>query len=354
MVTRNQPRGAESAAVALAEALTQRGYETRVVALAPGPGAEVPGVHVLGRRTLGPGTLLRLRGEVAGADVVVAHGSRTLPAVVIASGGRVARFVYQNIGDPLYWAGRGWRLRWVRFLLARTSMVAALTERSEQVLRDHFAVPAERVRTIRNFRDGRRFTVPTEEERRAARVRWDVSPGDRVVGVIGALSPEKRVDLAVRAATLTPGTTVLVAGEGPRRAALEELAVRHDGRVRLLGSLPDVVGLLHACDALLMTSESEGVPGVLIEAGLCGVPAVSTDVGYVSDVVEDGVTGRLVGSSSADEIGAALEAVLQDRDRMGAAARSRCLERFELQRVLDEWQCLLGALLNGRPGRPSR
>ncbi|WP_432478374.1 glycosyltransferase family 4 protein [Nocardioides sp. GXQ0305] len=353
LISRNQRRGAESAAVMLAEALTCRGYSTRLVALAQADEAVLPGVPVLGRHTLGPRTLLRLRAEVRAADVVIGHGSRTLPAMVAAAAGLRRRLVYQNIGDPLFWAGDPWRRRRVRFLLARTSAVAALTEQTAAVLHDYLGVPTDRLHTIRNMRDGRRFRPPTDAERDEARAAFGLAPDDRAVAVVGALSPEKRVDLALDAGARVPGALVLVAGDGPERAALERHAQRSAGRVRFLGSLGDVVTLLHASDVVLMTSESEGVPGVLVEAGLCGVPAVSTDVGYVADVVADGDTGLLVGSDDAAEIGAAVVSVLADGDRMGAAARRRCVERFELSTVLEEWTRLLGPPVSGRPAPPS-
>ena len=54
------------------------------------------------------------------------------------------------------------------------------------------------------------------------------------------------------------------------------------------------VDWMPALDALVLTSRTEGVPGVLIEAGMSGVPAVTTDVGWVREVVLDGVTGAVV------------------------------------------------------------
>ena len=353
LVTRNQPRGAESAALMLADALAGRGYDTRLVALARTTGPELAGVPVLGSSPLGWRTLLRLRSEVRGADVVVAHGSRTLPAVVLAAAGLRRRLIYQNIGDPLFWAGERWRHRRVRFLLGRMSAVAALTEQSAQVLEEHFDVPAGRLLVIRNMRDGHRFHPPTPEGRTAARAALGLEPADRAVAIIGALSPEKRVGLAIEAAARVPGAVLLVAGDGPERPALEQRAAEVPGSTRFLGSLTDVVPLLHACDVLLMTSESEGVPGVLIEAGLCGVPAVSTDVGFVSDVVEHGRTGLLVRTAGAADLAGCLEEALEDRERLGAEARTRCLERFELDSVVDQWTRLLGPAVTDRPGPPS-
>ena len=128
IVTRNQRRGAEASAMELADRLSRLGQHSRVVALSPtGAGASLS-AEVLGPTTLGPRTLWRLRRQLRHADVAVAHGSRTLPAVGIAGFGLRTPTVYQNIGDPNYWANsplRRWR---VRHLLGRMAGVAALTE----------------------------------------------------------------------------------------------------------------------------------------------------------------------------------------------------------------------------------
>jgi glycosyltransferase involved in cell wall biosynthesis len=106
-----------------------------------------------------------------------------------------------------------------------------------------------------------------------------------------------------------------------------------------------VVDVLTAADAVLLTSDSEGLPGVLIEAGLVGLPAVATDVGWVSEVVIDDVTGRLVPAGRADQVAAALDNVLADAGRMGEAAHRHCIESFEMQRVVDRWERLLDGVL---------
>ena len=112
VVTRAQRRGAEASALELAQRLRQVGYVADVVALAPAAEGSTLPVDVLGSTTLGPGTLRHLRTRVGRADVVIAHGSRTMPAVVLASAGLGSRLIYQNIGDPGYWAAtpaRRWR-----------------------------------------------------------------------------------------------------------------------------------------------------------------------------------------------------------------------------------------------------
>ncbi len=113
------------------------------------------------------------------------------------------------------------------------------------------------------------------------------------------------------------------------------------GRVDFLGNVPDVRPLLHASDVLLLTSDSEGVPGVLIEAGLCALPVVTREVGYVRDVVSDGVTGLLVDSDVPADFGPALSSAIARNDELGSAARRWCLDRFDTRLVVDEWSNLI-------------
>jgi len=134
-----------------------------------------------------------------------------------------------------------------------------------------------------------------------------------------------------------------VAGQGPLRAVLEkQAAAQAPDRVHFLGGLEDPAPLYRAADAVLLASDSEGVPGVLIEAALAAVPGVATDVGWVRDVVVDGVTGAVVPPGDAQALADGLGRVLGgDRAVLGAAARRHALAHFELGVVADAWQQLL-------------
>src|SRR5215469_13707106 len=125
VITDTDRRGAQVFAMDLHAALTRRGDRVRTVALAPGRtgGLDVP---VLGRRRLSLGTLRRLTTEARSAQVLVAHGSTTLPACAVVSAFSRTPFVYRQISDSLYWArsaGRRWR---VRVELTRAARTVAL------------------------------------------------------------------------------------------------------------------------------------------------------------------------------------------------------------------------------------
>jgi len=82
------------------------------------------------------------------------------------------------------------------------------------------------------------------------------------------------------------------------------------------------------------------MPASLIEAGLCGVPTLATDVGSIGDIVVHDETGYVVPAGDQRAFDAALARLLDDSDvrtRLGNAARARCAERFTIEAVAPTW-----------------
>ncbi|MFC9329837.1 glycosyltransferase family 4 protein [Kitasatospora sp. NPDC057015] len=306
---------------------------------------------VLGPGRLHPRTLRALRAAARTADVVVAHGCGTLTACALALAGTRTPFVHVATGDPRSWGtGSSGRLR-TRALLRRAAAVTARSDEARAVLIDRFRLPGTLVRTIPNGRSADRYPPALDAaDRRAARSALGLPAEGLLVAWVGAITAEKRLDLAMAAVCRMPDVRLAVAGDGPLRTALEP---RHDGaRAIFLGHLADPAPLYRAADALLLTGGGEGVPGVLIEAGLAGLPAVATatEAGPVRSAVRDGVSGALAPPGDPAALAEALAKVLAgDRPALGAAAREHVLPRFELGVVADAWQGLLAEV--ARPGR---
>ncbi len=340
IVTSTDRRGAETFAVELGDALADD-FSIETVALAAGSGPGLP-LEPLGTSPRSWSTLRALRTRARSVDVVVAHGSTTLPACALALAGSRTPFVYRNIGDPTYWTSdpvRRWR---TTTFLSRARRVVALGDGAARTLLERHRVRCERLQVIPTGVAGSRFHPASDAARVDARVQLGVEDAHHVAAVVGALSPEKAVDRAIRAFVDTPELgTLVVAGDGPGRGELEELARAAGSRVRFLGSLDDPSVVYRASDLVLLTSRTEGLPAVLIEAGLCGLPVVTTDVGYVRDIVTDGVTGIVVASGDPEDIGAAVHAARLLGPGVGAAARAHCLERFSLDVVARRWRDLL-------------
>ncbi|MFJ5234924.1 glycosyltransferase [Kitasatospora sp. NPDC088391] len=342
VITDPRARGAQRLARDLHAELLRRGRPSELTALHPHRDADpADPTPVLGPSRHHPATLRALRRAAARADVVVAHGSSTLQACALALFAARTPFVYVNIGDPRHWTASPARRLRVGALLHRAAAVAAISPHAAEVLRERFRLPARRLRTLPNARPADRFRPAADPAERAAeRAALGLPADGPLIAWVGALSPEKRPDLALAAhAGLPTGTHLALAGEGPLRAGLDPGPAVH-----LLGPLADPAPLYRAADLLLLTSDSEGVPGVLIEAALAALPAVATDVGWVSDVVRPGETGLLVPPGDPAALTAALRALLDDpaaRAAHGAAARAHARARFDLDVVATGWQDLL-------------
>ena len=345
VIVSNRRRGAEVFAVDLATELSRRGLEVPLVALTGSDDASVLAVRPLGRRPYGPRTLRALRREARDVGSVVAHGSKTLPACALGLAATGLPLVYRSIGDPRAWSSHGLR-RWrTTALLRRARRVTVLWPGAADALVAQHGVRVDRIRVVPNGVPASRFPLVDESGRQAARVRLGLTDGTSTVAYVGALTPEKNVGTAVAAVAELPDVSLLVAGDGPERAALGEYADRRaPGRVRFLGTVPDSGLVLAACDVIVLASRTEGMPGVLIEAGLSGVPAVATDVGAVAAIVADGETGVLVPAGDVAALTTGLRRVLSDSAAMGIAARERCLARFEIGIVGASWAQLLEEL----------
>ena len=132
-------------------------------------------------------------------------------------------------------------------------------------------------------------------------------------------------------------------GDGPLRAEL--IARRAELGLESVVEMPgaarqsEVVKWWQRAAVAVLTSDNEGMPVSLMEAAACGVPAVATRVGGVSELVQDNVTGLLAPAGDAVALADALEKLLRDaalRARFGAAARRRAEEKFSIARQVDQ------------------
>lgn len=180
-------------------------------------------------------------------------------------------------------------------------------------------MPGERIRVHRTGVDQDRFR-PTD--RMAAKAMRGVS-GPLVVST-GALIARKGHDVVIRAVASLPDVSLLIAGEGPERAALARLIAELDlgDRVRLLGSVPhaDLPGLLAAADVFALASASEGLANAWVEALASGVPVVITDAGGARELVTGPDAGRVV-ARDPSAFAAAIRGLLADPPAPAAVRR---------------------------------
>lgn len=352
VVTDTDRRGAQVFATDLQGAFEGLGLQVRTVALAPGVHGELD-LPTLGPVRLHPGGLARLRRLMATADAVVAHGSTTLPATAVAACGLTVPVVYRSLGDPLYWATTPRRRLQLRVLLRAMTVVVALWPAAAHGLAAELGVRAGRIRVIPNGVDPRRFSPTSVAQRAVARGRLGVAEQRPVVAAVGSLSHEKGVDLLFEsAARLDPSPQLILAGEGPRRTALESHARKLGLDVRFLGSVDDVRDVYAAVDCLAVPSRTEGLPAVAIEAGLCGVPVAATDVGGLAEILGHGPL--LATPEDPPALAAAIEHALDARNEAGPALRARCQARFTMDAIARLWAEVLFKVARRSPRARAR
>ena len=329
-------RGAEVEGAQLAGELLAAGLDVGVVALCAGASPALD-IEVLGRSALGLATLRAVRRRAIGVDVVIAYGSSTLPACAMAMAGIRTPFVYRSIGDPQRWV-RGRLHRWrTGVLFRRAAHVVALWPAAGASISSLYGVPGNRISCIANARHA--ASVECAVSKMAARASLGLPSKGPIIAWVGALVAEKQPEIAVRAVAELSDGYLAIAGDGPLRPVLaDEAAVLLEGRHRFLGVLDDLVPLWVAADAVMLTSRTEGMPGVLIEAALHGVPVTAADVGAVRSVVIDDVTGRLVAhDADVSTIAKALADTLTNAERLGGGAVAHAVERFTWSVVTPQW-----------------
>jgi glycosyltransferase involved in cell wall biosynthesis len=183
-----------------------------------------------------------------------------------------------------------------------------------------------------------------------------------VVLAVGRLSPEKGQLLLVEAAGLLKernvNVRICIVGDGPSRDVLRDRVrlMGVDEIVEFKGPVPaeQVAAMLREADVFVLPSFAEGIPVSIMEALACGVPVVSTRVGGVAELVEDGVTGRTVSAGRADLVAEAIESLILDadlRDRVRRAGRDRVAREHDGRRTALELRHLLATYLTPDHGQ---
>ena len=185
-------------------------------------------------------------------------------------------------------------------------------------------------------------TLPGPPDRATARDRLGLPPDRPVVVCVGRITTIKRPDRLVAVARAVreqvPEVVFAVYGEGDRMGELRAAARELPDTLRLSGWRTDVETIYAAADLALLTSDNEGMPMSLVEAGLAGVAAVATRVGSVAEVVQDGRTGVLASTEVAD-LARSTVRLLRDparRQALGNAARVYCAEQFAGERLVAD------------------
>jgi glycosyltransferase involved in cell wall biosynthesis len=217
----------------------------------------------------------------------------------------------------------------VRHTLTRADKVVAVSEFIRRVA-VQLGAPPEKVETIYMGIDTSKFKPSRDAA--SLREKYGIPEGHVVIGTLGRLVPEKRVENIIRAAPHVfrkADAVFLIGGDGPRRGYLEELAGRQEN-IRFLGEIKDAVHFHRLCDVFVMASVREGLSVALQEAMASGCVPVAVNGFGCPELVDEGVNGYLFEPGDvrglADKI---LKAI--DSRELGRKASETIRKSFELE-----------------------
>lgn len=167
--------------------------------------------------------------------------------------------------------------------------------------------------------------------------------GKQLIGFAGSLTPVKNPELFIHTAALirrrVSGVHFVMMGEGPLRSSLEALVEKLDmsGHFLFTGFRPDSLSVISALEVLLVTSQSEGIPNVILEAQALKIPVVATAVGGVPEIVQDGFTGWLAEPGHAESLAHAVEKIVSGKYQTAAVVNLayQQLVRFSAGRCIQ-------------------
>lgn len=261
--------------------------------------------------------------------------------------GSRGRLVFSILG--LDWEGPVAPVRTLayRYLAKRTAALLAVSTSTADEFSSATAIPRRQFLVLRS-------RVDTEVFR--PRVSGDPQAGDEncTVGCVARLGKRKGHEDLLRALWQVQQrgscrVCLIVAGDGPQRSALKQLAeeLGISKSVRFLGEVRDVPSLLQRVDIFVLPSLSEGRPTSIMEAMAAGLPLVATRVGAVESLVAHGTTGFLIEPRDADSLALAISNLAKDpalRRALGAAGRRVAETQFGVESMVAAYEAVYQSL----------
>jgi glycosyltransferase involved in cell wall biosynthesis len=284
-------------------------------------------------------------------DVICTHGYK--PAIL-------ATLLKSQWGIPLVMYARGHTGEnakvgffevFERWSMRRADRIVAVSRGYAEILQSK-GIPARQISVVPNAVDLSRFQGNGRDPLQKRR-ELGFAPDEFLIATVGRLSPEKaQGDLITAFGQVMPAfpkARLLIVGDGPLRPVLEEKArLLPAGRVRFLGFRRDVHEIMPMIDLFALSSLTEGLPNVILEAFSCGKPVVASAVGGVPELVEHGVSGLLVPPGQPEELAQAIARCLlapEAAAAMGIAGFNRVQSQFSFEQQTERLEHIYESLL---------
>ena len=293
-----------------------------------------------------PGALLNLWRRLRRGDTDLLLPFTVVPNIWGRILGRLAR-VSAIVGNCR--GGDAPRMQGERWLWPLAHHIICNSAALNRLLARRYGVPEARLSFIPNGVDTDYFQPAPDGGR----------PYPAVVLSVARMVPDKDPDTLIRAFALTapafPQAQLWLVGEGPLLAAVRQLSekILPPGACRFLPPQADLRPLFRQAGLLALSSRTEALPNVVLEAMAAGLPVAATAVGGVPELVAPARTGWLAAPGDAPGLAAVMSRLLSDPEQcraFGRAGRERALRDFSLKTMAQRYEGVLDRLLAGAGG----
>lgn len=270
-------------------------------------------------------------------DIIHAHSSKA---------GLIARFWSWVLNlKPIIFTAHGWVFtegrsflnRWIFAQIERiaakvTTKIICVSEHDKRLALKFKVAPPEKLIVIHNGIDMNLFK-DIEKKR--------IYDDKLVVTFIGRLAPQKNLFLLIDAAEDINNAEFWIVGDGELREKIRKYIHKKnlESKVILYGERYDIPNILSQSDIFVLPSSWEGLPLTIIEAMMAGLPVVASNVGGVSELIDDGVTGFLIPPGDSVKFAEAIKKLIADenlRKKMGEVGREKAMREFNLEKMLSK------------------
>jgi sugar transferase (PEP-CTERM/EpsH1 system associated) len=243
----------------------------------------------------------------------------------------------------------GQKCKRLSFLVSR---FVGVSEDIKKMLANDFKIKEAKIKTIYN---GVHLSHQTQDlDLASLRARLGLAPDDFVIGTIGRMEPVKDYAALIRmsAPLLVKYRTVklMFVGDGSQRAELEKLArdLGLSTKIIFTGYQKDISNYLQLINVFALTSISEGISNVLLEAMASAIPVIATEVGGNPEIVINNQTGFLIPRTNLNQLTEKIDLLINNPElvnNFGKNGRKRVEEMFTIEKMVSEYQSLYQAII---------
>ncbi|HLV42843.1 MAG TPA: glycosyltransferase [Brumimicrobium sp.] len=245
-----------------------------------------------------------------------------------------------------------------RYLAKRSTGIIAISDLQKNELAEiHKIAPKTKVQVIPLGFDLEKFTHDKERNRKEVRARYNLKENEISIAIIGRLAPVKDHDYFLNVIrgllkkTQTP-IRVFIVGDGSEKTIIQQKAAlinaEYPDTILMTSWILDIASFDQGMDIICLTSKNEGTPVSIIEAQAAGLPVVSTDVGGVRDILEDGKAGFVIKRENIETYIDKLRLLVEDkslRKSFSIFGEQNVMDKYSYHRLVKDMSSYYKSLL---------